>query len=149
MGVATSVFSRDATPLAKDLLGGEGRADDLSFQLSQLKDMGEDAIPTLGQIPGLIERASSDKLVVRLLRAQGSALTNGQHSDTDRMTRAILGAALFVPDMLCRMTVGWSPLPITPSVMSLILMVCQAHLARRKESQGRRGHPPLLGHGNA
>ena len=149
MGVATSVFSRDATPLAEDLLGGEGRADDLSFLLSQLKDMGEDAIPTLGQIPGLIERASSDKLVVRLLRAQGSALTNGQHSDTDRMTRAILGAALFVPDMLCRMTVGWSPLPITLFVKGLMLMVRQVHLARRKESQGRRGHPPLLGHGNA
>lgn len=111
--------------------------------------MGEDAIPTLGQIPGLIERASSDKLVVKLLRAQGSALTNGQHSDTDRMTRAILGAALFVPDMLCRMTVGWSPLPITLFVKGLMLMVRQAHLAKRKESQGRRGHPPLLGHGNA
>ena len=48
MGVVTSVFSRDATPLAEDLLGGEGRADDLSFLLFRLKDMGEDVTPASG-----------------------------------------------------------------------------------------------------
>ena len=49
--------------------------------------------------------------------------------------------ALFVPDALSKMILGWSPLPITPSVMSLMLMVCQAHLARRKDVREFRGHP--------
>ena len=48
MGVVTSIFSRDATPLAEDPLGGEGRADDLSFLLFRLKDMGEDVTPASG-----------------------------------------------------------------------------------------------------
>lgn len=149
MGVATSVFSRDATSLAEDLLGGEGRADDLSFQLFRLKDMGEDVTPGSGVDSRPHRECVFVQACHQALGSQASALTNGQHSDTDRMTRAILGAALFVPDMLCRMTVGWSPLPITLFVKGLMLMVRQAHLARRKESQGRRGHPPLLGHGNA
>ena len=48
MGVVTSIFSRDATPLAEDPLGGEGRADVLSFLLFRLKDMGEDVAPASG-----------------------------------------------------------------------------------------------------
>lgn len=48
MGVVTPIFSRDATPLAEDPLGGEGRADDLSFLLLRLKDMGEDVAPASG-----------------------------------------------------------------------------------------------------
>lgn len=48
MGVVTSIFSRDATPLAEDPLGGEGRADVLSFLLFRLKDMGEDVTPASG-----------------------------------------------------------------------------------------------------
>ena len=61
----------------------------------------------------------------------------------------MLSMAFFVSGALNKMTLGWSPLPITLFVKGLMLMVRQAHLARRKESQGRRGHPPLLGHGNA
>ena len=74
----------ELTPLAQDLVGGEGRADGPSGLLSQLKDIGEAAIPALGQLPGLIERASSGRLVVRLSRTQVSALTDGQRSGTDR-----------------------------------------------------------------
>lgn len=48
MGVVTSIFSRDATSLAEDPLGGEGRADDLSFLLLRLKDRGEDVAPASG-----------------------------------------------------------------------------------------------------
>lgn len=48
MGIVTSIFSRDATSLAEDPLGGEGRADVLSFLLLRLKDMGEDVAPASG-----------------------------------------------------------------------------------------------------
>lgn len=106
--------------------------------------MGEAAIPALGQLPGLIERASSGRLVVRLSRTQVSALTDGQRSGTDRMTRAILGAALFVPGALCGMAVGWSPLAVALFVMGLVLMVYQACPARRKGARGRRGHSSWL-----
>ena len=134
----------ELTPLAQDLVGGEGRADGPSGLLSQLKDIGEAVIPALGQLPGLIERASSGRLVVRLSRTQVSALTDGQRSGTDRMTRAILGAALFVPGALCGMAVGWSPLAVALFVMGLVLMVYQACPARRKGARGRRGHSSWL-----
>lgn len=58
------------------------------------------------------------------------------------MARTMLSMAFFVSGALSKMTLGWSPLPITPSVMSLILMVCQAyHLARCKDTRECRGHP--------
>lgn len=83
-----------------------------------------------------------------LLGAQAWALTGGAAPGIGRTARAILGMALFVPDAFSKMILGWSPLPITPSVMSLMLMVCQAYLARRKDARGF-GAIPLPRHGDA
>ena len=140
MGVVTSIFSRDATSLAEDPLGGEGRADDLSFLLSRLKDMGEDVAPA----SGVDFRPRRERVFVQAChQALGgpSVGPDGQAAPgIGRMARATLSMALFVPDALSKMILGWSPLPITPSVMSLMLMVCQAYLARRKDAREFWGH---------
>ena len=141
MGVVTSIFSRDATPLAEDPLDGKGRADDLSFLLFRLKDMGESVTPA----SGVDFRPRRERVFVQAchqaLGAQAWDLTGGTAPGIGRMARATLSMALFVPDALSKMILGWSPLPITPSVISLILMVCQAYLVRRKDARECRGHP--------
>lgn len=137
-------FVTELTPIAQELLGDDKTDNGLSGLLSQFKDMGKDIIPTLEQIPGLIERASSGKLIVRLSRAQESVLVDEHHSGTNRMTRTILGAALFIPGIFCGMTTGWSLLPIVLSATGLMIMVFQAYLAGHRKTQQRRKHPPLL-----
>lgn len=141
MGVVTSIFSRDATPLAEDPLGGEGRADVLSFLLFRLKDMGEDVTPA----SGVDFRPRRERVFVQACHQALGGPSVGPDGRAapgiGRMARAMPGMALFVPDALSKMILGWSPLPITPSLMSLILMVCQAYLARRKDAREFRGHP--------
>lgn len=139
-------FVAELTPLAEDLLGGgeRGGPSDLS---SRLKDMGKDAIPALGQLPGLIERASSGKLAVRLSRSQEARLVEAQHRSSDRMVRGLLGMALFVPGTLGGMTAGWSLPAIVLSASGLLLMLRQAYFVGRGEMRGHRGHPPMLRHG--
>ncbi|GEM_PF-5475229 len=141
MGVATSIFSRDATPLAEDPLDGKGRADDLSFLLFRLKDMGESVTPA----SGVDFRPRRERVFVQACHQALGGPSVGPDGRVapgiGRMARAMLGMALFVPDALSKMILGWSPLPITPSVMSLMLMVCQAYLARRKDAREFWGHP--------
>lgn len=136
-------FVAELTPLAEDLLGG-GERGGLSDLSSRLKDMGKDAIPALGQLPGLIERASSGKLAVRLSRSQEARLVEAQHRSSDRMVRGLLGMALFVPGTLGGMTAGWSLPAIVLSASGLLLMLRQAYFVGRGEM---RGHPPMLRHG--
>lgn len=78
MGVATSVFSRDATSLAENLLGGEGRADDLSFLLFRLKDMGEDVTPGSGVDSRPHRECVFVQACHQALGSQASALTDGR-----------------------------------------------------------------------
>ena len=141
MGVVTSIFSRDATPLAEDPLDGKGRADDLSFLLFRLKDMGESITPA----SGVDFRPRRERAFVQACHQALGGPSVGPDGRAapgiGRMARAMLGMALFVPDALSKMILGWSPLPITPSVISLMLMVCQAYLARRKDARECRGHP--------
>ena len=143
-------FVAELTPLAEDLLGGEGEGGGPFDPLSQLKDMGKDAIPALGQLPGLIERASSGKLAVRLSRSQEARLVEAQRRSSDRMVRGLLGAALFVPGTLGGMTAGW-PLPaVALSALGLLLMLRQAYWAGHREERGpsHRGRLPMLRHGD-
>ena len=141
MGIVTSIFSRDATPLAEDPLDGKGRADDLSFLLFRLKDMGESVTPA----SGVDFRPRRERVFVQACHQALGGPSVGPDGRVapgiGRMARAMLGMALFVPDALSKMILGWSPLPITPSVMSLMLMVCQAYLARRKDAREFWGHP--------
>ena len=109
--------------------------------------MGKDAIPALEQLPGLIERASSGKLAVRLSRSQEARLVEAQHRSSDRMVRGLLGMALFVPGTLGGMTAGWSLPAIVLSASGLLLMLRQAYFVGRGEMRGHRGHPPMLRHG--
>lgn len=102
MGVVTSIFSRDATPLAEDPLGGEGRADDLSFLLLRLKDMGEDVAPA----SGVDSRPHRERAFVQAchqaLGAQAWDLTGGTAPGIGRTARAILGMAFFVSGALSK-----------------------------------------------
>lgn len=136
-------FVAELTPLAQDLMGGEGEQGGMSGLLSQLKDMGGDVLPTLGQLPGLIERASSGRLVVRLSRTQEARLADARRHSSDRMARSLLGAALFVPGALGGMTVGWSFLAAVLFVVGLLLMLRQAYFTGRggaHEQSGPRFH---------
>ena len=140
-------FVAELTPLAEDLLGGgeRGGPSDLS---SRLKDMGKDAIPALGQLPGLIERASSGKLAVRLSRSQEARLVEAQHRSSDRMVRGLLGMALFVPGTLGGMTAGWSLPAIVLSASGLLLMLRQAYFVGRGE-MGERSGPRFHRYGHS
>lgn len=140
-------FVVELTPLAQDLLGGEGEQGGLSGLLSQLKDMGGDIMPALGQLPGLVERASSGKLAVRLSRSQEALLVDAQRRSSDRMARSLLGAALFVPGTLSGMTVGWSPFSAALAALGLLLMLRQAYVAGYR-GPSHRGRPPMLRHDN-
>ena len=103
MGVVTPIFSRDATPLAEDLLGGEGRADDLSFLLFRLKDMGEDVAPA----SGVDSRPHRERAFVQACHQALGGPSVGPDGRVapgiGRMARAILGMALFVPGALSKM----------------------------------------------
>ena len=104
MGVVTSIFSRDATPLAEDPLDGKGRADDVSFLLFRLKDMGEDVTPA----SGVDSRPRRERVFVQAchqaLGAQAWDLTGGTAPGIGRTARAILGMAFFVSGALSKMT---------------------------------------------